>query len=264
MTKTKSTKTGAKRKAQHATVEDRARAIVADVKGYDSDTRKSIRHMLETKAEDLGEYVAAAESGSSVLDLTRIDKEQLTAARAVVRLLALPGLPVWLGENIDHMLRVASADKRININRAEDDATPAPANLADLFAVVPARDHYKFERGRDFAELLVAAVKHPDCPAEIYNAVAECDCIAVRCWDTPEFIRLALGSGLTAGIPAGRGNDLAQMVSAVLKHPDTPGSVYDALRFAIAGLTEADAVNEDPAVIGVALAVHKAGEKGGE
>jgi hypothetical protein len=52
--------------------------------------------------------------------------------------------------------------------------------------------------------------------------------------------------------------DLAGLISGVLKHPDTPGELYHAMRREIARMTEADEVNEDPAVIGVALAVEKA------
>lgn len=56
--------------------------------------------------------------------------------------------------------------------------------------------------------------------------------------------------------------DLAQLISAVLKHPDVPADLYSAMRREIATMTEPDAVNEHPAVLRVALAVHKAEEKG--
>lgn len=52
--------------------------------------------------------------------------------------------------------------------------------------------------------------------------------------------------------------DLAGLISAVLKHPDTPADLYHAMRKELARLTESDAVNENPAVIAVALAAHKA------
>ncbi|MET0646721.1 MAG: hypothetical protein ABW208_08865 [Pyrinomonadaceae bacterium] len=57
--------------------------------------------------------------------------------------------------------------------------------------------------------------------------------------------------------------DLAGLISAVLKHPDTPADLYSAMRRELARLTEAGDVNEHPDVIAVALAVHKAEEKGG-
>jgi hypothetical protein len=53
------------------------------------------------------------------------------------------------------------------------------------------------------------------------------------------------------------------MIAGVLTHRDTPPSLYDAMRFALAGLTEPHAVNEHPDVIRVALEVN-ADEKGGE
>jgi hypothetical protein len=43
----------------------------------------------------------------------------------------------------------------------------------------------------------------------------------------------------------------------VLTHPDTPGRIYNPLSEAVAELTANDKVSEDPAVIAVALAVHK-------
>jgi hypothetical protein len=57
--------------------------------------------------------------------------------------------------------------------------------------------------------------------------------------------------------------DLAQLISAVLRHPDTPHELYGAMRREIATMTEPDAVNEDPAVIAVALVVHRSEEEGG-
>jgi hypothetical protein len=57
--------------------------------------------------------------------------------------------------------------------------------------------------------------------------------------------------------------DLAGLISAVLKHPDTPADLYSAMRQELARLTETGDVNEHPDVIAVALAVHKAEEKGG-
>lgn len=95
------------------------------------------------------------------------------------------------------MLRVASADKRIDINRAEDDATPSPAKLADLFAVVPACDHYKFQRERtpDPADLLGTLLKHPDFPRPLSHRLAEIvteDLLNVVDTESPEILRAAL------------------------------------------------------------------------
>lgn len=59
-------------------------------------------------------------------------------------------------------------------------------------------------------------------------------------------------------------NSLAAHISTVLKHPDTPRELYDGMRRALATLAEPDAVNEDAAVIAVALAVHKSEEKGAD
>jgi hypothetical protein len=76
---------------------------------------------------------------------------------------------------------------------------------------------------------------------------------------------------LEAGRPAGKGRAdiaelsgqeakaetpaLAAMISAILKHPDTPAEIYDGIRRGIAALTEHDDVNESEEVIAVALRV---------
>jgi hypothetical protein len=46
----------------------RARAIVADVKGYDDETRHAIRNALDENSTDLAELVRRAESGGRILD----------------------------------------------------------------------------------------------------------------------------------------------------------------------------------------------------
>ena len=64
--------------------------------------------------------------------------------------------------------------------------------------------------------------------------------------------------GASSGVEVEPKRDLAGLISAVLKHPDTPRDLYSAMRQELARLTEPCAVNEDPAVIAVALAVHEA------
>ena len=49
---------------------------------------------------------------------------------------------------------------------------------------------------------------------------------------------------------------LAELVSAGLKHPDTPGDLYNAVAEVVADMTSPRAVNESPEVIAVALRIH--------
>jgi hypothetical protein len=53
------------------TVKDRARAIVADMKGYDADTRNAIKNSLDGDGSDLAELVRRAEAGEIIWDVSK-------------------------------------------------------------------------------------------------------------------------------------------------------------------------------------------------
>jgi hypothetical protein len=164
MTKKQSTKKGGSKGKARRTVEDRARAIVADAKGYDSDTRKSIKYMLDTGDEDLADFVERAEAGETICDLIRIDEEQATAARAVIALFDLPGLPDFISEALYMILGTAARLRNIGIATGEGDEAGFDVKaLADLFTVTTGfqRD-LTFEPAADVAELISRVVKHPD------------------------------------------------------------------------------------------------------
>lgn len=73
-------KAGATRKAK--TIRQRAQAIIANKRRYDSDTREAIFNALTTKAADLKECVIRAERGETILDITAPPaSEFLTVAR---------------------------------------------------------------------------------------------------------------------------------------------------------------------------------------
>jgi hypothetical protein len=67
MSQKKSTRKG----SSASTVEDRARAIVKDVKRYDEETRHAINNMLRENSKDLAEMVRRAERGEEIFDLVR-------------------------------------------------------------------------------------------------------------------------------------------------------------------------------------------------
>jgi hypothetical protein len=54
--------------ARRPTVKERARAIVADVKGYSDETRHAIKNALDENSSDLAELVRRAEGGDEILD----------------------------------------------------------------------------------------------------------------------------------------------------------------------------------------------------
>lgn len=65
-TKKQSTKKASKR----TSVKAQARAIIADVKGYNEETRHSIKNSLDGNDSNLAELVRRAESGETILDVS--------------------------------------------------------------------------------------------------------------------------------------------------------------------------------------------------
>jgi hypothetical protein len=61
-----------KQTKQGTSVKNRARAIITDTKGYETETRASIAGALESNDPDLAELVTHAEAGDTVWDLTNM------------------------------------------------------------------------------------------------------------------------------------------------------------------------------------------------
>lgn len=62
-------KQSSKKASKRTSVKARARAIIADAKGYDDETRHAIKNSLEENDSDLAELVRRAESGEQILDV---------------------------------------------------------------------------------------------------------------------------------------------------------------------------------------------------
>lgn len=138
-------------------------------------------------------------NGGEVWDLAKVSQEQATAARALLRVLDLPGLPAFISENVFSILSHAARVNGVGIGSEDPEGGYSAKALADLFGVTTGCEPgLIFEPRRDFAELLSAVLTHPDCPVEIYNAVGDCDCMTPDRWDTPEHIRLALAQNKPA------------------------------------------------------------------
>lgn len=143
-------------------------------------------------------------NGGEVWDLVKVGQEQAAAARALLRVLDLPGLPDFISENVFNILSHAAAVNGVGIGSDDPEGGYSAKALANLFAVsTGCQPGLIFEPRRDFAELLSATLRHPECPVEIYNAVGECDCLTPDRWDTPEHIRVALAQNKPA--PTTRG-----------------------------------------------------------
>ncbi len=88
-------KAGATRKAK--TIRQRAQAIIANKRRYDSDTREAIFNALAKKHADLAECVTRAERGETILDLT--SEEALANAE---RLQGIPTLAAHISAVLTH------------------------------------------------------------------------------------------------------------------------------------------------------------------
>jgi hypothetical protein len=88
-------KAGATRKAK--TIRQRAEAIIANKRRYDSDTREAIFNAMVKKHADLAECVRRAERGETILDLTSEE-----ALANVERLQGIPTLAAHISAVLTH------------------------------------------------------------------------------------------------------------------------------------------------------------------
>jgi hypothetical protein len=86
---------GATRKAK--TIRQRAQAIIANKRRYDSDTREAIFNAMVKKHADLAECVRRAERGETILDLTSEE-----ALANVERLQGIPSLAAHISAVLSH------------------------------------------------------------------------------------------------------------------------------------------------------------------
>jgi hypothetical protein len=86
---------GASRKAK--TIRQRAEAIIANKRRYDSDTREAIFNAMVKKHADLADCVKRAERGETILDLTSEE-----ALAAVERLQGIPTLAAHISAVLTH------------------------------------------------------------------------------------------------------------------------------------------------------------------
>ncbi len=86
---------GASRKAK--TIRQRAQAIIANKRRYDSDTREAIFNAMVKKHADLAECVRRAERGETILDLTSEE-----ALANVERLQGIPTLAAHISAVLTH------------------------------------------------------------------------------------------------------------------------------------------------------------------
>ena len=139
-------------------------------------------------------YAELQEADPSVdLDLAAVAEEYERAARALVDFYDhTRGVPDWLTDLIMRGLKAAT--EKTGIEHWEGEGFDL-RGLANLFSVTsPANFNLEFEQKRDLPELISAVLRHPDTPANLYNAMGD----AVTEWQTddtdPTYLRLALAN----------------------------------------------------------------------
>lgn len=233
MTTKKKTQKGSRGKGAREELKARAAEIVADVRTFDADTRRAV-------------YVALAN-----LNFAETDPQ--------------PPTKYTDAGFCERELRAAieKVEKGVPMFDAERFKAEAVAQAFALYDILEPRD-----ADVGLPDFIVNAARVAlDAAAERYG---------VNLWlDVDGSGDTGMGghsvaaiAGLferagTHGVEVEPVRDLAGLVSAVLKHPDTPRDLYDGMRRAIATMTEPDEVNEHPDVLRAALAVAKA-EEGGE
>lgn len=233
MTSTKRTQRASKGKGTREALKARAAEIVADVRGFDADTRRGVHVALsnmnfaETNQQprtkytsegycerELREAVRKAEAGAPFFDVKQFKPEAVEQARAVYRMLEPRDsdldLPDFITDAVIVALEVASERYDAKIWLDVDGSGDMELGGFSVAAFA-----HLFERAR-FGDAKVEPAK-----------------------------------------------DLAGLIAAVLGHADTPTRIYNALSEAVADLASKDEVQNRPEVIRATLEVYKATEEGG-
>ncbi|MBA3804109.1 MAG: hypothetical protein H0X14_00110 [Acidobacteria bacterium] len=108
------------------TLEARARAIIADAKGCDVDTRRAV----EISLDDLKETVRRAERGEMILDTTdaRIQDPPPTLAEMIAAVLAHPDVP----PSFRHDIRMGLSEVFNDLGSLNDNVTDSAKYIALL------------------------------------------------------------------------------------------------------------------------------------
>jgi hypothetical protein len=181
------------------TLEQRAKAIIADVRRYDIDTRHQVLFALKNftfdrdggggyfpaeemptrvaEAErELRRVVTQAEAGERVTE-SGAGEEYDAAARAVVELLGNSAVPDFFRNGITDLLNLFAADTGARLwHETTEDDSETGGYSTDILARTFANHRLhslEIERKKDLADLISAVLKHPDTPVEVHNALAE-------------------------------------------------------------------------------------------
>lgn len=180
MTTKKKTQEGTKGKARA-----RARAIIADVRGYDYDTRLAVAQSLADKNTTdtaLAAMCAQAEAGAiTEAPFGEIEEDFTGKARAVLRTLE-SGLPDFLLDGMMTAINAAAYHFNLEVwKQFPEDLAPgedydgqgySASALADLFRVGGCFSPDLIPRPT-LAEHIAAVLQDEDTPGKIYNGLAD-------------------------------------------------------------------------------------------
>lgn len=186
-----------KRQAAHASIEQRAHALIADAT-RDIDTRQAVQLALQnmqfyqrgadghfTAAElptrraeaerELRALVARVAAGARVTE-SGVAPEYEQVARTVISLLGLPGAPDFLTDSIMTMLdQVAAATGAGLWQEIDHDVATGNYSVSILARTIARHSALKLRLApaQDLPALISAVLQHPDTPPQIYNGLAE-------------------------------------------------------------------------------------------
>lgn len=162
-----------KRKPPSRRLRARALAII-NSDGYDRDTRASIRFQLKTNYSDLADMVRDAEQGVTICDTVMVGADQRTAARQVIALFELPGVPDFLTDAMMIALGKASAIEKIDLWKPKSEAEVFdPLAVTKLFAYTQSLSLKPNTPKDRVVEAVNEILTNPQTPGDLFEHVAE-------------------------------------------------------------------------------------------
>ena len=170
----KNTKKTSKRTTNQIPAKLRARALaIINSDRYDGDTRASIKFQLSTKDADLAEMVKRVEQGETILDTIMVQADCRNAARKVIALFEVKGVPDFVTDAVMDALKHAAAIKRLHIWKQKgDEEVFDSAALSNLFAITPMLSLDPSEKQR-VTDATAEILRNPQTPSDLFCAVAE-------------------------------------------------------------------------------------------
>jgi hypothetical protein len=176
---TKKNSTTRRASAKDKTLRQRAQAIIADIKGYETDTRASIAGALESNDPDLASLVAHAEAGDTVWDLTNMARGYEKIARYVIQFIN-SSAPDFITDAV--MDAILSAGEQFEFEtpfQHEDETEGESAKiLSEMFAGL----HPTYsQRGKQpdpnsrevLAQHIAGVMAHPLTPFRLYHDIGD-------------------------------------------------------------------------------------------